>query len=193
MRARNGTYNFSRKDLKLKIVSSKENNFYIVHCSSKTIAYLVLMLFYFLSKCLVIFIFNKPLFFYAVTAYIGKSSNDLLFINDYFLNLTFVTLLLLRSGDVETNLCPKNSSVIKFCHWNLNSLAAHDFVKISLIEVFMTTNIFGIICLSETVLDSTISHQDENIMSNGYSLLRADHPSNSKRGGYVCTSKSIYH
>ena len=63
MRARNGTYNFSRKDLKLKIVSSKENNFYIVHCSSKTIAYLVLMLFYFLSKCLVIFIFNKLLFF----------------------------------------------------------------------------------------------------------------------------------
>ena len=34
-------------------------------------------------------------------------------------------------------------------------------------------------------LDSTVSHQDENIMINGYSLLREDYPSNSKHGG-VC-------
>ena len=86
--------------------------------------------------CLVIFILHKLLSFYA---YIGKSSNALLFINDYFRNLPFVTYLLLRSGDVETNLGPKKSSVIKFCHWNLNGLAAHDFLKVSLIEAFITT------------------------------------------------------
>ena len=34
-------------------------------------------------------------------------------------------------------------------------------------------------------LDSTVSQHDENIMINGYSLLRADYPSNSKRGG-IC-------
>ena len=96
-----------------------------------------------------------------------------------------MALLLLRSGDVETNPGPKKSSVIKFCHWNLNGLAAHDFLKVSLIEAFITTHNFDIICLSETFLDSTVSQDDENIMINGYSLLRADHPSNSKRGG-VC-------
>ena len=126
MRARNGTYNFSRKVLKPKSFSSKENNFYAVHCLSKIMVYLVLMLYYFLSICLVMFIFD------AVTAYIGKSSNALPFINDYLRNLPFVALLLLRSGDVETNLGPKKSSVMKFCHWNLNGLAAHDFLKVSL-------------------------------------------------------------
>ena len=148
-------------------------------------AYLVLMLYYFLSICLVIFILYKLLFFYAVTAYTGKSSNALLFINDCFRNLPFVALLLLTSGDVETNPGPKKSSVIKFCHWNLNGLAAHDFLKVSLIEAFITTHNFDIICLSEMFLDSTVSQLDENILINGYSLLRADHPSNRKRGG-VC-------
>ena len=101
MRARVGTYNFSRKVLKPKIFSSKENNFYTVRCLSKIMAYLVLMLYYFLSICLLIFVFD------AVTAYIGKSSNTLPFINDYFCNLPFVALLPLRSGDVETNPGPK--------------------------------------------------------------------------------------
>ena len=61
--ARVGTYNFSRKVLIPKIFSSKENNVYTVHCLSKIMAYLVLMLYYFLSICLVIFIFHKLLFF----------------------------------------------------------------------------------------------------------------------------------
>ena len=96
-----------------------------------------------------------------------------------------MTLLLLRLGDVETKPNPKKWSVIKFCHWNLSGVAAHDFLKVSLIKAFITTNNFDIICLSETFLDSTVSKHDENIMINDYSLLREDHPSNSKRGG-VC-------
>ena len=95
----------------------------------------------------------------------------------------FVRLLLLRAGDIETNPGPQKS--IKFCHWNLNGLAAHGFVKIPLIEAFINTHNFDIICLSETFLDSTIPKNDENINIKGYSLLRADHPGNSKRGG-VC-------
>ena len=54
-----------------------------------------------------------------------------------------------------------------------------------LIEAFITTSNFDIVCLSETFLDSTIPDDDVNIQINGYSLLRADHPSNIKRGG-VC-------
>ena len=99
MRARVGTYNFSRKVLKPKIFSSEENKFYTVHCFSKIMAYLVLMLYYFLSICLVIFIFHRLLSFYAVTANFGKSSNALLFINDYLRNLPFAALLLLRTSN----------------------------------------------------------------------------------------------
>ena len=73
----------------------------------------------------------------------------------------FVRLLLLRAGDIETNPGPKKS--IKFCHWNLNGLAAHGFVKIPLIEAFINTHNFDIICLSETFLDSTIPQNDEII------------------------------
>ena len=76
MRSRVGTYNFSKKALKPKVFSSEENNFYTVHCLSKIMAYLVLMLYYFLSVCMVIFIFNQLLFFYAVTGYFGKSSKS---------------------------------------------------------------------------------------------------------------------
>ena len=102
----------------------------------------------------------------------------------YLIN-SFKHLLLLLSGDTETNPGPKRSSNIKFCHWNLNGLAAHDFIKVPLVEAFITSNNFDLVCLSETFLDSTIPNDDVNIQINGYSLLRADHPNNIKRGG-VC-------
>ena len=76
-------------------------------------------------------------------------------------HVSCMTLLLLRAGDIETNPGPKKS--IKFCHWNLNGLAAHGFVKIPLIEAFINTHNFDIICLSETFLDSTIPQNDEII------------------------------
>ena len=36
-------------------------------------------------------------------------------------------------GDTEINLGPKQSS-FTFCHWNLNGIAAHDFIKIRLLH-----------------------------------------------------------
>ena len=39
--------------------------------------------------------------------------------------------------------------------------------------------------MSENFLDSTIDLNDDNINIDGYSIFRADHPSNNKRGG-VC-------
>ena len=58
------------------------------------------------------------------------------------------------------------------CPWSLHYilLAAHDFLKVYLIEAFITTHNFDIICLSETFLDFTVSQHDEGIMINGYSL-----------------------
>ena len=38
--------------------------------------------------------------------------------------------LLLLSGDIEVNPGTKRSSNIEFCHWDLNGLAAHDFIKV---------------------------------------------------------------
>ena len=42
-----------------------------------------------------------------------------------------------------------------------------------------------IVCLSETYFDSSFLVNDENLVIQGYNLVRCDHPTNSKRGG-VC-------
>ena len=89
------------------------------------------------------------------------------------------------SGDIEVNPGPKRSSNSKCCHWNLNGIVAHYFIKVPLVNAFIRSNNFGIVCLSETFLDSTIANDDVNIQINDYSLLRVDHSNDIKRGG-VC-------
>ena len=100
----------------------------------------------------------------------------------YIFNLNH--LLLLQSGDIEINPGAKKSSGMNFCHWNLNGVATHDSFKLTLIEAFIKANDIDIICLSETVLDSTIPFNDERLYFRdyikGYSMIRADHPSNTK-------------
>ena len=68
--------------------------------------------------------------------------------------------------DIEENPGPKPSSNQSFsiCHWNLNSISAHNYMKISLLRAYKSTHKFEVICISETF---------EN------------HPSNTKRDG-VC-------
>ena len=63
--------------------------------------------------------------------------------------------------------------------------------KGTLIDAFITAHNFGILCLSETVLDSTIPHNDENINISGYSLLRVDHPNNIKRERHSMCFKEL--
>ena len=55
-------------------------------------------------------------------------------------------------GDVELNPGPKQSSINAFsiCHWNLNSLSAHNYAKIFLLKAYMAIHRFDIICISET-------------------------------------------
>ena len=96
-----------------------------------------------------------------------------------FSDTIFSKILLVNSGDIETNPGPRNFSPTKFCHWNLNGLAAHDFIKVPLIEVFISTDNYNILCLSQTFLYSTIDLNDENINIDGYSIFRADHPRSS--------------
>ena len=91
----------------------------------------------------------------------------------------------MKSGDIESNPGPRKSSALKFCRWNLNGLVAHEFIKLSLLEGYINVNISDIICLSETFLDSSIPIDGNRLNIPGCSMMRADHPSNTKRGG-VC-------
>ena len=67
----------------------------------------------------------------------------------------------------------------------MNSLSAHNLLKLYSITAYNTIYKYDFICISETYLDSSIQSDDRDISINGYKLIRADHPSNSKRGG-VC-------
>ena len=88
-------------------------------------------------------------------------------------------------GDVQLNPGPKNTKYYYFslCHWNLNSLPAHDFSKLPLIEVYNTHDNFDMIFLSETYLDSSYADDDTRLNLKDFTLIRADNPHNCKRGG----------
>ena len=100
------------------------------------------------------------------------------------------SLLLMLSGDVEINPGPLSNckEYFSICHWNLNSISAHDYSKLFLLKACIILHKFDISCLSETYLDSTTPNDDDKLQIPGYTLIRSGHPSNTKLGG-VC----IYH
>ena len=103
------------------------------------------------------------------------------------------SLLVLLSVDVEINPRPKRTSEasLSICYWNLNSISAHSYAKLSLLRAYLVFHKFDIICHSETYLNSSNSPDDETWEITGYNLVCFDHPLNSKCGG-VCTYYKNY-
>ena len=89
----------------------------------------------------------------------------------------------------ERNSCQSQSFSI--CHWNLNSLIAHNFAKVSLLTAYLSVNKFDIVCLSETFLSSEILTDDDNLQMHGYSIAWVNHPSNIKCGGVCVYYKAL--
>ena len=85
---------------------------------------------------------------------------------------------ILVSGDVETNPGP---DTLDFCCWNLNSITAHDFLRVSLIEAYNSVYNYDLIGIVETHLDSTID--EGRLAIDGYTFVKSNHPQNVKRGG----------
>ena len=96
-------------------------------------------------------------------------------------------ILISLSGDVQLNPGPRDKSRSAFstCHWNLHSVTAHNYAKISLLEAYITAQKFDVVCISETYLYSSTAYDNSNLEIAGYNLIRSDHPSNKKRDG-VC-------
>ena len=78
-----------------------------------------------------------------------------------------------RSRDIQQHLWPKPNSCQSFsiCHWNINSISARNFVKLSLLRAFSAIQKFDIVCLSETYLNASISNDDDSLEVPGYILL----------------------
>ena len=96
-------------------------------------------------------------------------------------------LLIIQSGDIEMNPGPKPIPCHSFaiCHWNLNSLITHNYLKLFLLRAYVAIKKFDVVCLSETYLDSSDLSDNDNFNLLGCNVVKADHPSNAKRGG-VC-------
>ena len=89
-------------------------------------------------------------------------------------------LLIRQSGDIETNPGPKPNPCHSFsiCHWNLNSLTAHNYLKVSLLRVYVAIKEIDAVHLSEGYLDSSNLSDDDNFNLPGCNLVRACHLSN---------------
>ena len=104
-------------------------------------------------------------------------------LNKFYTICCMFLLLLICAGDIELNPGPrKNNTSYNFSFWNLNSIAAHNFSKLSLLEAYNVEHKLDMICLSETFLDCSIPGNDERLNMKGYKLIRADNPSDSKKG-----------
>ena len=160
-RGRVGVYNFNLRSFKQKPNRHCRKGLFTMPVNkSLKIPFFKLLVF-----SLVITFLNSSF----ILRYRGTSesmTNSKLTFPDYMLTIMYLLsnfkhLLLLLSGDIEVNPGPKRSSNIKFGHWNINGVAAHDFIKVPLIKVFIKTSNFDIVCLSETLLDSTIPNDNE--------------------------------
>ena len=124
----------------------------------------------------VLFLFNH----YFESAYI------------FLFALLYLFVFLQRHGDIELNPGPKKlkNKSLSVCHWNLNSLTAHNFSKLTKLKAYISMYKYDFICLSETFLDSETS--DEVLEIEGYTLKRADHPDKSKEVEFVFIIKSHF-
>ena len=91
------------------------------------------------------------------------------FLYNFFVILYFCYSWLSRV-DVEVNRGPKKncSTSFSFCHWNLNSLTAHKYVKLSSLKAQNKVYKHDIICLSETYLDTSVLLDDIDLDFLGY-------------------------
>ena len=145
--------------------------------------YLLLHLFLYLAFYVVIFI--KVL--KNCTSSILKlsiTSLHLLISYSFLTQLWIYSYRISWSGDIELNPGPKRdiNQCFSVCHWNLNSVASHNFSKIQSLIAYNCIHNFDIICLSESYLNCEILSSDSNLQIPCYDFARMDHPSYTKLG-----------
>ena len=70
---------------------------------------------------------------------------------------------------------------MEICHWNIDNIFAHNFIKSFLLWPYITIQKFDVVYLSETYLNASISNDDNRFQIPSFNLFRVDHPSKTKR------------
>ena len=92
---------------------------------------------------------------------------------------------LLSHGDIHPLPGP-TTPYFKFMHWNANSLPAHDFIRVPLIQAYNSIHNFHLIAITETALKNDVPNDKIDIP--GYTPIRCDLTGNDTHGGVM-----IYH
>ena len=84
----------------------------------------------------------------------------------------------MKLRDIKSNPGPRKSSAYKFCHWNLNVLAVHEFIEVCLLGYINADDDTDIVCPSETFFDSFIPIDDNRylVQSQYYFSLLVSNP-----------------
>jgi len=90
-------------------------------------------------------------------------------------------LELLRHGDIEPH--PGPPSPFRFIHWNLNSLPAHNFRRIPILQAYAIQEKLDLMGISESALKSKIDN--EKVEIDGYSIIRNDLVNSQRCGGVL--------
>ena len=90
-------------------------------------------------------------------------------------------------GDIKINPGHKTED-LRFMQWNLNSLTAHSFSRISLIQAYMVQHDLHIAAFSESALSKDIL--DSKIQIPGYCAIRFDLSDSDSHGGVIVYHKS---
>ena len=91
-------------------------------------------------------------------------------------------ILILSDGDVHPHAGPSRN-LLKIMHWNLNSIVAHDGIRIPLIQSYNLIQNYDLIAITETALNEYTP--DETIELDGYTPIRKHLPSGTTHGGVV--------
>ena len=97
--------------------------------------------------------------------------------------------LLILCDDVERNRRLKNTKYFSLCRWNLNSVFAHEFEKVSAVKAFNVTEKFDFLCLPKSYLDFTVSSDENSLSLNVYKLICSDHPMTLSRVEFAFITK----
>ena len=104
-------------------------------------------------------------------------------LNKFYTICCMLLLHFICASDIERNPRKNNTSFnLSLCDWNFDSIAVHNFSNPFLLEAYNVQHKFDMICLSQTFLDTSIPTNDERLNMRGYKVIRANNPSDNKKG-----------
>ena len=89
-----------------------------------------------------------------------------------FFYSSFLSILVLKAGDIELNPWPnkKSHSYFSYCHWNVNSLPTDNYCKVAALTASNSVYKYDFLCVSETFINSSFESNDKDLMIEDYNL-----------------------